>query len=87
MWFDEETKAAWEYGLMPGSQDAGYVPYRIDLRDDVNKIDEEIIPETRKSRFVVADLTHGDWNARFYCLRPGQPSLTQPLRDRSLPRA
>ena len=64
MWFNEEAMAAWEYGLMPGIRDAGYEPYRIDLRDDVNKIDEEIILEIRKSRFVVADLTHGKDGAR-----------------------
>ena len=64
LWFDDNTTAAWEHGLMPGIKDAGFEPFRIDLRDDVNKIDDEIIREIRRSRFLVADLTHGKQGAR-----------------------
>ncbi len=38
---------------------SGYRPVRIDGKDHNNKIDDEIIAEIRRSRFVVADFTHG----------------------------
>ena len=37
---------------------------RIDRKADVNKIDDEIIAEIRRSRFLVADFTHGEDGAR-----------------------
>ena len=37
---------------------------RIDRKPDVDKIDDEIIAEIRRSRFLVADFTHGDKGAR-----------------------
>ena len=37
---------------------------RIDRKPDVNKIDDEIIAEIRRSRFLVADFTHGEDGAR-----------------------
>ena len=37
---------------------------RIDRKEHVNKIDDEIVAEIRRARFVVADFTHGDTGAR-----------------------
>ena len=37
---------------------------RIDRKQDVIKIDDEIIAEIRRSRFLVADFTHGKDGAR-----------------------
>lgn len=45
------------HGLNPGIENAGYKPQRIDRKEHNNRIDDEIVAEIRKSKFVVADLT------------------------------
>ena len=57
MWFHETTHEAWANGLHKGIADAGYDPLRMDMKEHVNKICDEIIAEIRRSRFVVADYT------------------------------
>ena len=64
MWFDESMSAAWKEGIEPGIRDAGYEPLRIDHKLHTNKIDDEIVAEIRRSRFIVADFTDGDKGAR-----------------------
>lgn len=64
MWFDHSTDSAWNEGIKPGIADAGYEPFRIDRKEHNNKIDDEIVAELRRSRFVVADFTQGDDGAR-----------------------
>lgn len=64
MWFDESTNEAWEEGIKLGIEDAGYEAVRIDQKEHNNKIDDEIIAEIRRSRFVVADFTQGEDGAR-----------------------
>lgn len=64
MWFDDSMKEAFENGIEPAIKEAGYNPLRIDRKDHINKIDDEIIAELRRSRFVVADFTHGNDGAR-----------------------
>ncbi len=64
MWFDDELKSAYADGFKPAIEDAGYDPIRIDERLFSDKIDDRIISEIRKSRFVVADFSHGDDGAR-----------------------
>ena len=62
MWFDDSMDEVWEKGIRPAITDAGYEPVRIDQKEHANKIDDEIIAEIRRSRFVVADFTHGKIN-------------------------
>ena len=57
MWFDEPVDEAYEKGIEPAIRDAGYRPLRIDKKEHNNKIDDEIIREIRRSRFVVCDFT------------------------------
>ena len=69
-------KVLWPCGLMNppkkrgkkvlncGIEDAGYEAVRIDEKEHTNKIDDEIIAEIRRSRFVVADFTQGKDGAR-----------------------
>jgi nucleoside 2-deoxyribosyltransferase len=57
MWFDDSTLDAWNNGLQKGISDAGFKPLRINMKEHVNKICDEIIAEIRRSRFVVADYT------------------------------
>ena len=64
MWFDGVMKDTQERGILPAIREAGYNPILIDRKEHVNKIDDEIIAEIRRSRFVVADFMHGDDGAR-----------------------
>lgn len=64
MWFDDSMRDAYEKGIAPGIRAAGYEPVRIDGKEHNNKIDDEIIAEIRRSRFLVADFTQGETGAR-----------------------
>ena len=64
MWFDQSMDKIWQEGFEPGIRKAGYEPMRIDQKQHVNKIDDEIISEIRRARFVVADFTQGETGAR-----------------------
>lgn len=64
MWFAPTLEEAWERGIRSGIEDAGYKAVRIDQKEHLNKIDDEIIAEIKRSRFVVADFTQGDDGAR-----------------------
>ncbi|MCY4552038.1 MAG: hypothetical protein OXC79_00065 [Candidatus Poribacteria bacterium] len=64
MWFDDSMAPVWENGIKPAIENAGYTPKRIDKEEHVNKIDDQIIAEIRRSRFIVADFTHGDEGVR-----------------------
>lgn len=64
MWFDESLNAAWDAAIKPAIEDSGYEAIRIDKQEHLNKIDDQIIAEIRRSRFIVADFTHGDGGAR-----------------------
>ena len=64
MWFDDSMKKASKEGIEPAIVDAGYSPMRIDKKLDVRKIDDEIVAQIRRSRFLVADCTHGETKSR-----------------------
>ena len=64
MWFHDSTNEAYEKGIEPAIVEAGYKPLRIDRKEHVNKIEDEIIAEIRRSKFLVADFTHGKDGAR-----------------------
>lgn len=64
MWFHKSTDKAWEEGIKPGIEDAGYEAVRIDEKEHNRKIDDEIIAEIRRSRFIVADFTQGEDGVR-----------------------
>lgn len=64
MWIDKSMNDAYENGIAEGIRDAGFTPMRIDRKEKVIKIDDEIIAEIRRSRFVVADMTHDERGAR-----------------------
>jgi hypothetical protein len=57
MWFHDSTQTAYEAGIQPAIVESGYNAIRIDNKDHVNKIDDEIIAEIRRSKFLVADFT------------------------------
>ena len=64
MWFDDSLKEAFDEGVEPAIREAGYKAMRIDRDPTVDKIDDAIISEIRRSRFLVADFTHGEKGAR-----------------------
>jgi len=57
MWFDDSMNEAYTCGIEPAIKDAGYEARRIDRKDFVGGVVDEIMAEIRKSRFVVADFT------------------------------
>lgn len=57
MWFGAEMDSIYAEGIAPAIEEVGYQPFRIDRKEHNNKIDDEIIAEIRRSRFMVADFT------------------------------
>ena len=64
MWIDDSMNSALEEGIEKAVKECGYTPRRIDQKQHLNKICDEAIAEIRRSRFVVADFTHGADGAR-----------------------
>ena len=64
MWFDDELKPAYVDGFKRAIEDAGYKPVRVDEQQFTSKIDDRIISEIRRSRFIVADFSQGEDGAR-----------------------
>ena len=60
MWFDSSLDDAFYKGIEPGIKECGYSAVRIDRSDDLDKIDDQIIAEIRRSKFLVVDLTEGE---------------------------
>lgn len=57
MWFDVSMDDPYAKGFDPGIRRAGYDPLKVNLVEHNRKIDDEIIAQIRKSRFLVADFT------------------------------
>ena len=57
MWFDDSMKDIYYNTITPAIEDAGYRPHRVDQREHAEKIDDEIIAQIRRSRFIIADFT------------------------------
>lgn len=57
MWFDPSVNSVYENGIEVAVRDCGYSPMRIDRKEHINKIDDEIVDEIKRSKFVIADFT------------------------------
>jgi hypothetical protein len=57
MSFSAVLEKAWTSGFDPAIRAAGFTPMRIDAKEFVGGISDEIISEIRRSRFVVVDYT------------------------------
>lgn len=57
MWFSPIMDEAYARGIEPALLKAGYHAQRIDRKEHANKIDDEIIAEIKRSKFMVADFT------------------------------
>ena len=64
MWFGQEMSSFYDTAIAPAVEQAGYRPIRIDRQQHNNKIDDEIIAEVRRSRFIIADFSCGEDGAR-----------------------
>lgn len=65
MSFKSELNPVSDLGLYPGIQNAGYKALRIDNEDHNDHIDDKIVAEIRKSKFLVTDLTGNNQGAYF----------------------
>jgi hypothetical protein len=57
MWFDKETDNSYDQAIKRAIEKAGYDPLRVDKHEHVNRIDDEIIGQIKRSRFMIADFT------------------------------
>lgn len=57
MWFTDELQKVYDSAMSRGIMDAGYRPHLVSMREHNDKIDDEIIAQIRRSRFVLADFT------------------------------
>ncbi|WP_146548378.1 hypothetical protein [Rummeliibacillus suwonensis] len=57
MWFNPEVDSIYENAIEKAIKDNGFTPIRIDRVEHNNKIDDEIIANIKKSKFVIADFT------------------------------
>jgi len=57
MWFNLSMNSLYDDAIKPAILKAGYDPLRIDRHEHVNRIDDEIIGQIRRSRFMIADFT------------------------------
>lgn len=57
MWFNPEIDSIYENAIEKAIKDNGFAPIRIDRVEHNNKIDDEIIANIKKSKFVIADFT------------------------------
>ena len=64
MWFHDLTTEVYSAGIDPAIRGSGFRAIRIDKKEHNNKIDDEIIAEIRRSRFLVADFTCEPKNVR-----------------------
>lgn len=58
MWFNEEMDSVYKHAIKPAIEDdCAYKAIKIDLKEFLGDIVDEIIAEIRESRFIVADFT------------------------------
>ncbi|SRR6266478_9216932 len=57
MSFAAEMSEFYDKAIEPAVRQAGYEPIRVDRREHANSIDDEIIGNIRKARFMGADFT------------------------------
>jgi len=55
--FDSGMDESWTNGFEPAIQSAGFIPVRINEKEYVGGITDEIMSEIRRARFVIADYT------------------------------
>ena len=64
MWFEESMYEIYDQGIAPAIRQAGYEPYVVGRDDYIGDVTDKIISEIRRSKFLVADFTHGGKGVR-----------------------
>jgi nucleoside 2-deoxyribosyltransferase len=78
MSFATDLQPVWEEGFKPAIESAGYDAHRADSQPSTEAIDQKLIGDIRRSRFVIADVTHHRPNVYFeagYALAMGKPVI------------
>jgi len=57
MWFDPDMQNVYDKAISVAIASAGYFSHRVDQGEHNGKIDDEIIAQIKKSRFILADFT------------------------------
>ena len=84
MWFSDEMNSPYTNAVSKAIEANGYNPIRIDKVDHNNKIDDEIIANIKRSKFVVADFTGHRGGVYFeagYALGLGLPVIWTCRKD------
>lgn len=65
MWFDSEMDDVFIHAISPSILETGYTAYRVDKDNShSDQITNKILAEIKRSKFVIADFTHGSDGAR-----------------------
>lgn len=78
MSFSDDMEVAWEEGIRPAIEEAGYSSLRVDKVEHADRIDAKIIADIRESRFIVADVTQQKQGVYFetgYAIGLGRPVI------------
>lgn len=84
MSFGAALKPIYDNGLYQGIKHAGYRPFRVDRHEHANRIDDEIMAQIRRSRFLVADFTgqkHGVYFEAGFALGLALPVIWSCWKD------
>ncbi len=65
MWFHESMDSTYNEAIAPATKEAGYVSFRVDRVEYIDKIDDKIIANIRSSKFLIADFS-GQRNSVYY---------------------
>jgi nucleoside 2-deoxyribosyltransferase len=69
--FNPEFDNAYENGILKALEETNYKPYRIDREEHTDKIDDKILSEIKRSKFIIAEFTgqkHGVYFEAGYAL-------------------
>jgi hypothetical protein len=78
MWFHDGMANAYDHGIALALADTGHIPYRADREAHHNRIDDQVIAELRRSKFIVSEVTGARSNVYFeagYALGFGIPVI------------
>jgi nucleoside 2-deoxyribosyltransferase len=84
MWFDDSMNQIYKNAIEPAFNSTGYTPLRIDQKEHNDKIDDQIIAEIQRSRFLIADFTGHRGGVYFeagYALGRGIPVIWTCKKD------
>lgn len=76
--FDGDFDTCYEEGIKLALEETNYRPYRIDREEHADKIDDKILSEIKRSRFIIAEFTgqrHGVYFEAGYALGLGIPVI------------